>query len=57
MSFYRDLDQLLSECPQARGYFSSLPSSMQRDVRAHAQGIQSLSGLQACVNDLSRGGE
>lgn len=57
MSFYRDLDQLLSECPQAREYFASLPPFVQRGVRAHAQGIASLSGLQSCASDLDRGGQ
>ncbi len=56
MSFYRDLDQLLSECPEARGFYSGLSAPMQRRMRSHAQEIQSLCALQSFADSATKEG-
>ncbi len=56
MSFYRNLDQLLSECPEARGFYSGLSATMQRRIRQHAQEIQSLCALQSFADGAPKGG-
>ena len=55
MRYYRDLDALLQNDPNAKHYFDTLPDYVREQIRTRSSGVNSFASLKDFAQNLTRG--